>query len=44
VHLIDDGMGDADFLDESTWATPRATEATSTEANADEPAPLKVAT
>jgi len=32
VHLIDDGLGDADFLDEAKWATPRATWATGTQA------------
>lgn len=34
VHLIDDGMGDADFLDAAKWATPGATQATETTANA----------
>lgn len=43
VHLIDDGLGDADFLDESKWATPRATRATSTEAKDDGPTYLEVA-
>jgi integrase len=33
VHLIDDGLGDADFLDVAKWATPRATRPTRTEAN-----------
>ncbi len=33
VHLIDDGMGDADFLDGTTWATPRATQAAETGAS-----------
>jgi integrase len=37
VHLIDDGLGDADFLDAAGWATPRATQATQTQAE-DEPA------
>jgi integrase len=32
VHLIDDGLGDADFLDAAKWATPRATRATETQA------------
>lgn len=32
VHLIDDGLGDADFLDAAGWATPRATRATETQA------------
>jgi hypothetical protein len=35
VHLLDDGLGDADFLDEEKWATngphePRETEQTAT--------------
>ncbi len=33
VHLIDDGLGDADFLDGTTWATPGATRATETSEN-----------
>jgi integrase len=40
VHLIDDGMGDADFLDDTTWATPRATRATEKDAN---PSPTLIA-
>ena len=32
VHLIDDGLGDADFLDGAKWATQRATWATGTQA------------
>jgi integrase len=32
VHLIDDGLGDADFLDTAKWATARATWATGTQA------------
>jgi integrase len=43
VHLIDDGMGDADFLDATVCATDeghiRATRATETPAN-DQPAPV----
>jgi integrase len=35
VHLIDDGLGDADFLDAATWATPGATPATRTQAKAE---------
>ena len=38
VHLIDDGLGDADFLDAAKWATPRATWATGTQAK---PEPAK---
>jgi integrase len=35
VHLIDDGLGDADFLDGATWATPWATRATDEQANSE---------
>jgi len=35
VHLIDDGLGDADFLDDAKWATPWATRATDEQANVD---------
>jgi len=43
VHLIDDGLGDADFLDAAEWATPRATRATATQANTGVAEPHKTA-
>jgi integrase len=43
VHLIDDGLGDADFLDAAKWATPRATRATETQANPEPAKARKVA-
>jgi integrase len=43
VHLIDDGLGDADFLDDAAWATPGATRATDEQANADPHEPRKTA-
>jgi len=43
VHLIDDGLGDANFLDEAGWATRGATAATPKRANAEQPRTLKVA-
>jgi Phage integrase family len=43
VHLIDDGLGDADFLDATEWATPWATEATGTNAKPDPAQPLEMA-
>ena len=38
VHLIDDGLGDADFLDGAKWATPWATRGAAKQAN---PEPAK---
>jgi hypothetical protein len=46
VHLIDDGLGDADFLDAAKWAggaTRGATRATARQANDEAATPLKAA-
>jgi integrase len=47
VHLLDDGLGDADFLDAAKWATGRgnsgATRATRNQATDEAPAALEVA-
>jgi integrase len=43
VHLIDDGLGDADFLDAAGWATPWATRATETQANPEVAKPQQMA-
>jgi integrase len=43
VHLIDDGLGDADFLDTKAWATPGATRATDEQANTDQAKARKTA-
>lgn len=43
VHLIDDGLGDAYFLDAAGWATPWATRATETQAEPEVAEPREMA-